>query len=162
MPSTETVSYPGMTHTNGVTEYRGSRYEWYCTDAGRSDSKRPKQRNDCTVRALTLVAEIPYDEAYDYLAKRGRKCSRGTFFPKRRGDDSAFGLAFIWQSFPAEKGKRRMNIGDFCEAHPTGTYIARTAKHVFAVIDGVVYDAHRQAPYRCVYGCWKVLTERGS
>lgn len=162
MPTTETVSCSGVTHFNGVTEHWGSRYEWQRNDAGRSNSKRPKQRNDCTVRALALVAQIPYDEAYDYLAKQGRKCSRGAFFPKRRSNDSAFGLNFIWQSFPAEKGKRRMNIGDFCKAHPKGSYIARTAKHVFAVIDGIVHDSGRQAPYRCVYGCWEVLTEQGS
>jgi len=154
--NTETVSCSGVNVFEGVAEYWGSRYDLFRTDSGRGESKRPKQTNDCTVRALANISGQPYDECYDLLKERGRKCSRGGDFPNSRKDDEALGIEFIWQSFPAVKGKRRMNIGDFCEAHPEGKYIARTAKHVFAVIDGVVHDSFKQAPYRCVYGCWKV------
>ncbi|KKN24343.1 hypothetical protein LCGC14_0895700 [marine sediment metagenome] len=47
------------------------------SDAGRSQSKRPKQKNDCAVRSLSLVASVSYDTAYDYIAYLGRKCSNG-------------------------------------------------------------------------------------
>lgn len=52
-------------------------YPWICTDAGRSQSKRPRQSNDCTVRALALALDCPYDQAYDTLKTAGRIASRG-------------------------------------------------------------------------------------
>lgn len=38
---------------------------WVKSDAGRSESRRPRQKNDCTVRALALALELRYDDAYD-------------------------------------------------------------------------------------------------
>jgi hypothetical protein len=29
--------------------------------------KRPKQKNDCTVRGIAIACAIPYDSAYDLL-----------------------------------------------------------------------------------------------
>lgn len=135
-------------------------------DGGRSESKRPRQSNDCTAVALALATGVSYDAAYDYLKnERGRKCNRGANFPSNRKNDSAFGYDFIWESYPAIKGQRRMNIASFCATHPTGTYIARVSKHVFLVRDGIVYDAYQDygsnnrilEPRRCVYGSWKVV-----
>lgn len=124
----------------------------HITDAGRSKSKRPKQKNDCTVRALSLATKIPYDEAYDILAKFGRKSGRGTDFV-------TFAKAqpnMVWNSFPAVKGEKRMNISTFLEKFDTDTYIIRTAKHVSVVIDGVLYDDRIAYAGRCVYGAWRV------
>lgn len=45
-------------------------------DAGRSASRRPRQKNDCTVRALALARGLTYDEAYDTLKAAGRGLRR--------------------------------------------------------------------------------------
>lgn len=58
----------------------GLAYPWLPSDAGRSASRRARQRNDCTVRALAMVHEMPYDQAYDLLAAAGRKCGKGFQF----------------------------------------------------------------------------------
>ena len=130
-------------------------------DAGRIDSKRPKQKNDCTVRALSISVKVDYDVAYDLLKYRGRKASRGFFFPNKVSDDCALGYKFIWQSFPAVKGQKRMNPKRFAKEFPNGVYICRTAKHVYVVLDGVVQDTRSSLlpirPNRCIYGCWKVI-----
>ncbi len=55
-------------------------YPWVCTDGGRASSSRPRQRNDCTVRALAIAGGLSYDDAYDLLKEAGRKCSRGFQF----------------------------------------------------------------------------------
>lgn len=47
---------------------------WVKSDAGRYGSRRPRQKNDCTVRALALAMGLPYDEAYDRLKEAGRRC----------------------------------------------------------------------------------------
>jgi len=139
-----------MNHENS------SSYKFKPTDAGRSNSKRSKQTYDCTVRALTVALSLDYDVAYDYLASRGRKSSRGANFPNRAKDDECFGYTFKWTPFPAVKGETRMNPVKFSKWFANGTYIVKTAKHVTAVIDGVFHDDIRMRPDRCIYGAWKV------
>lgn len=129
-----------------------------CTDAGRLKSRRPRQGNDCTVRALALAVEVPYDDAYDELARRGRKSHRGVFFPNRAHDDEVFGVQLRWISLPAVKGQPRMTPEQFCkvgELGEFGTWILRMAKHVATVRDGVLYDLMPNVG-RCVYGVWEV------
>ena len=47
-------------------------FQYQFNDGGRSQSKRPKQKNDCTVRALAVSAQMSYDDAYTILKKYGR------------------------------------------------------------------------------------------
>jgi len=42
-----------------------------------NSSKRPRQRNDCTVRAIAIACDFSYDSAYDLLKANGRRSSRG-------------------------------------------------------------------------------------
>lgn len=139
-------------------EYRnGQKFVWLVyfrrTDAGRSESHRPKQQNDCTVRAVALAFDMPYDAAYDLLATAGRKSWRGFHF--RQWAEQQPNLR--WRAFPAVKGETRMNPAKFCIQFPAGRWIARTAKHVFTIVDGVVLDTFSPDPARCIYGAWEVL-----
>lgn len=130
----------------------GLSYPWAANDAGRSNSRRSKQKNDCTVRALAMVRGMAYDDAYDLLAAAGRKCSKGFQFTNWINEQS-------WAAriaFPAVKGQPRMNPATFVQRFPQGRYICQVAKHVFAVIDGVIYDTHQNRPDRCIYACWAI------
>lgn len=130
-------------------------YPWVQNDGGRSMSHRPKQKDDCTVRAMAITLARPYDMVYDMLAAAGRQCNW-----RFRIDDwlnvQPFARRF---AFPAVKVERRMNPVAFCEAHPSGRYICRVAKHVFAVVDGVVHDAFENRSDRCIYTAWKIEKE---
>lgn len=131
----------------------GLSYPWLASDGGRKGSKRQKQKNDCTVRALATARGLPYDEAYDLLADAGRKCSRGFRF-------STWINTQPWAkriTFPAVKGQRRMNPAAFTQQFPRGRYICQVARHVFAVIDGVVHDEFQNRPDRCIYACWEIF-----
>ncbi len=145
-----------MECVNGIQRTWMLKYPFSSTDSGRTNSKRPRQKNDCTVRALANTTDIDYDDAYDLVKSRGRKSHRGGEFPKARSDDAALGWTFTWGSFPAVKGQSRMNPATFCEQFKTGRYIVRVAKHVFAIVDGVAYDTSPERPDRCIYGAWKV------
>jgi hypothetical protein len=123
-------------------------------DGGRSCSKRPKQKSDCTVCAVAIAFGMPYDCAYDLLRDAGRKCSRGFAFHDwaRRHPN-----LLEWISFPAVKGQTRMNPAKFCNQFRSGAWICRSAKHVFAVIDGVIQDTSAPSPGRCIYGAYHVV-----
>jgi hypothetical protein len=129
-------------------------------DCGKSLSKRPKQNNDCTVIALAISCHLQYDVAYDYLERAGRKCSKGFRF-KNYLKDTVINTydcdySFHWQPFQAVKGEKRMNPVSFIEKFPKGTYIVKTAKHVFVIMDGIGLGSWQERDDRCIYGAWEV------
>jgi hypothetical protein len=75
-------------------------------DGGRQNSKRPRQKNDCTVRAIAIVCAIAYDSAYDLL-KAWQKVQPG--YPPAPAVNE---YRFDWIAFPATKGYLRMYPGD--------------------------------------------------
>jgi len=124
-------------------------------DSGRSQSKRPKQKNDCTVRALALATGKEYDDVYDELARQGRKCNKG-FKNKEmfnRKDFEVFGVKFRWESYKAVKNERRLNSDTW---NKTGEFIVRTAKHTAYVKDNLLYDTFPMID-RCIYGSWEII-----
>ena len=124
------------------------------SDAGRATSRRPRQRNDCTVRALALATSVEYDEAYDRLMGAGRKSSR-SFALNRWLPQS--GIPFTKVSYPAVKGKKRMTLGEFSRGDGSnGRWIANCAKHVIAVIDGVILDDGAPRFDACVYTAFRM------
>lgn len=127
------------------------------TDAGRSQSRRPRQKNDCTVRALALTTGADYDATYDALAEAGRRCSQGFDFRTWAKDGVHNGFRFVWRPFPARRWAWRMNPVTFAMSHPRGRYILRVSKHVFACIDGMLMDTAPVETMRCVYGAWEVV-----
>lgn len=127
-----------------------SSYPFQLNDAGRSTSKRPKQKNDCTVRAVALARALPYDTAYELMAEEGRKS--GTGFDLVKWLDNQDWAKKI--AFPAVKGQKRMNPVSFTETYPKGIYICRVAKHVFTVIDGAVMDTEKPRSNCCIYTAW--------
>lgn len=129
-----------------------SSFPFVYSDGGRSASKRPRQKLDCTVRALALARGIDYDVAYDILAEAGRGCSKRFDFStwiKRQN----FAVKI---SFPAVKGHPRMNPVRFSQEFPQGTYIVTVAKHIFVFINGVAFDIEKERDDRCIYTAFKV------
>lgn len=122
------------------------------SDAGRSTSRRPRQNNDCTVRALAIVKNLPYDDAYDLL-KQGGRVSGHKFNFKAWLQDKSWARKI---SFPAIKGQQRMNPVLFIQKYPKGTFLCFVAKHVFACIDGVIYDDNLIRADRCIYTAWEI------
>jgi len=150
-----TVSGCYLEHNHGVV--RPLTVYFKKTDSGRSISRRARQINDCTVRALAAATDTPYDAAYDLLAEAGRKCSRGFHFRAWAVNAEVNGYTFRWRPFQAVKGQDRMNPAKFCTEFNQGRWIVRTAKHVMAVIDGVVHDTIAPSPVRCIYGAWECV-----
>jgi hypothetical protein len=138
-------------------------YPFKTADGGRSESRRPKQKNDCTVRALAIAADLPYDEAYDMLMQSGRKSHRGFNFKGwlKKVGNVVNGYRFTWEAYLATKGQARMNPVRFAKEKASGRYIVRTAKHVNTVIDGVSHDTFRTYDQRCIYGAWRVEKVQG-
>jgi len=134
-------------------------YPFQVNDGGRSGSHRPKEKNDCTVRALAIAFGMTYDLAYDILQAAGRKEHGGFHFRPWLEQRRTFnGYRIEWMEFPAVKGCRRMNPAAFAKTRrfKRGRFICRTAKHVYAVLDGVVQDVRPEYDGRCIYGAYRL------
>ena len=59
---------------------------------------------DCTVRAIAIVCDIPYDSAYELLEANGRKCNRGIRLRPLLEGALSNEYRFKWTAFPAIKG----------------------------------------------------------
>jgi hypothetical protein len=99
------------------------------SDAGRSNSLY-NEKNDCTVRAYALAANIEYKQAHANMFLAGRKCRRGFAIDK-----------FYTEEFGKPLPRPNMTVKNYVMyiAH-TGRWIIEIRGHVFAVIDGVIHD----------------------
>lgn len=97
-------------------------------------------RCDCAIRALANAISCSWVEAFDYLTAKARRDfnvpNDGPGFRRWLVEGGA-----EWTHCPAVKGKKRMTVKQFAEAHPTGRYVITVANHETACVDGIILDA---------------------
>lgn len=129
-------------------------------DAGKA-ARAPGVKGDCQVRALSTATGMRYSEAWALLyAIQGER--RECAFPlvdALKGGDPRLGVVRAL-SFPAERGKPRMTGREFCQLHPSGSFILNLAHHVAAVEDGVLIDTW-DCTEKCVYAAWELRAVKG-
>lgn len=123
------------------------------TDGGRSKYFKGQDAGDCGARALALAAGIDYKLAYQKLAEqnfksKGIRTARGGI-SKKDFEIVIREFGFTWQSAPKFEG-RKARFYDLPTDRPV---IASMAKHLVAVIDGVVHDQW-DCREKMVYGYW--------
>lgn len=136
-------------------------------DGGRSAAGYRGQAGDCVCRAISIAAQLPYQEVYTRLAlgnamqrNRNRKPRRtareGIRVQSKWFKDYMLSLGFHWTA--------TMRIGSGCHVHlrkeelPHGRLVVHLSKHSAAVIDGVLHDTYdcSRKGTRCVYGYWQL------
>lgn len=94
---------------------------------------------DCTVRAISKVTGLSWQETYLYLLIQGYMMSDMPSANRVWGELlKSFG--FKRQLLP-DTCPDCYTIRDFCRDNPIGTYLLGTGEHVVAVIDGNYYDS---------------------
>lgn len=98
-----------------------------------------KVTDDCLVRTLSIIMDIPWEKAYIDL------CNRGLMIYDMPNQDATLSL------YLREKGYTRhiipnecsscYTIADFSKEYNKGEYIVLTSGHAVPVIDGDYYDA---------------------
>ena len=98
-----------------------------------------KVTDDCLVRTLSIIMDIPWEKAYMDL------CNRGLMIYDMPNQDATLSL------YLREKGYTRhiipnecsvcYTVADFSKEYNEGKYIVLTSGHAVPVIDGDYYDA---------------------
>lgn len=95
--------------------------------------------NDCTVRAMSAVLNLTWDDAYDLIAGTGKDMG---LMPSDRAVTWALlkTRGFKSSAIP-DRCPDCYTVKEFGRDHPRGVYVLATDSHVVAVIDGDWYDA---------------------
>lgn len=125
------------------------------SDGGQSESGLKGNRY-CGPRAVSIATGIGFSKACDLLkehsqkgVKGSKRISTGVF--KDDMNSALKSLGWTWTPAPKLSG-RKARASDL----PSGTYIARMARHYAAVIDGVVHDSWNSSN-KMVYGYWRKI-----
>lgn len=97
-------------------------------------SNKYGEKNDCVVKALSLVSGYSYEKVHNYLRKKGRKFGNGTlkqiWIPAMRD----MGIKDNQSRF---NGKTTMNLR---VPNRKSNYLILSSRHVAAMIEGKVQD----------------------
>lgn len=100
--------------------------------------KRPQgfenECRDCTVRALSLASNIPYEKVHEVFKKHGRKNRCGIYVEK------VIHSVCKDLNIIAKQVKRSGSLHRFLKEHPKGNYFCTNHNHAYTVIDGVAHD----------------------
>lgn len=110
---------------------------------------------DCLKRALCLLEDQEYNEVSKKLNNLKKENGCKKYNEDRNFKEYMKRTGWEYISFPAEKGKPRMNGEKFCDQFPKGKFLLNMSHHVTAVVDGVIYDTF-DCSHKCVYCAWEV------
>lgn len=122
----------------------------------------PTEKRDCTVRALSIVANLPYMEAHRLLSMWGRPDGKG--MPRdaswemligeqdpEHTTGTLYGKWYIvfcdaynrkWIGTRKNKSIKSCTLATFAECNPVGRFYILVHRHAVAVVDGKVLDGH--------------------
>ena len=110
---------------------------------------------DCVKRAITIATGFDYREVSRELNRIKREIGCHSFNEPDVFKEYMKRHNFSKLSFPAIKGKSRMNGERFCESYPRGRYILNMAGHLSCCVNGIIYDTW-DCSKKCVYNAFKV------
>jgi len=116
---------------------------------------KKKRVGDCVKRAICTAEERDYRQVTNELNALKRSIGAEKF------DNPVVWKNYIKEkeyeklSFPAEKGKKRMNRQRFMKQFKKGNYILRMAGHLSCCVNGDILDTY-DCTGKCVYTAWKV------
>ena len=99
---------------------------------------------DCSVRAISIAADIPYADAQQAFKEAGREDGKGTPWEVSCALYERLGFLRHHTRRCHYAGRRAvvryMTVAQFIRAHPKGRFTLHRRGHAFALIDGVVHD----------------------
>lgn len=133
---------------------KNKRYVYYQPNA--KDIK--DEYGDCQVRALSKALGVSWLEAFDLTIPICREMQTYTIFGGTciTGKPALARLGFQYVGVSNKKGTTRPTVDSFAKDHPVGTYIAKVASHVVAIVDGKYYDTW-DSGYKSMYGYYEKI-----
>lgn len=140
----------------------------------------PLDTNNCSVRALANVTDMPMKDAEALLAKYGRERNKGAWGFHHAYTEAGLSLIGVYgttkqarevyhcavfgkkahldESYESyrELNKKGCTLGRFIQENQEGSYIVLVKGHALALVDGEVIDSHPTSAARSVTMVYKV------
>jgi len=110
-------------------------------------------KDNCTIRAFAIAYGMPYKDAYKMGELSGREHGKGYWMYKIMDKAKEFGYSSIELNGYG-------TLGQFLKKNITGRFICVRRGHAFAVINGKIYDAIKNAPQCKLIRVFKVDSKR--
>jgi hypothetical protein len=110
-----------------------------------------KERNDCTVRALSVATDINYGVIHTIARAAGRQNRKGFNFEKILARAARYGIHSRKVTL-----QNRVRLSTFARKHPRGRYVILCAGHVSPLVDGVYIDCNTILLNRLVKAYWTI------
>lgn len=126
-------------------------------DGGKSDAGFKRETNDCTVRALAVACDVPYSEAYTFMAQNGRRKNKGSYFQQViwRNNGEILGRTLVDdRTIKPAKGTKTAFLRN--PQLRRGTWLVHMTHHVAVMKDGQLIDSF-DSSRKVIDGAWKVL-----
>lgn len=121
------------------------------SDGGRAAAGFKGTAADCGARAMAIALGLDYKAVYKELAQANAESGRAKSARKGVMKDVYAEVlkrhGWVWKQAPKFEG-RKARCSDL-----TGAVIAKQARHLVAVIDGVAHDSW-DCTHKMVYGYW--------
>ena len=105
-------------------------------DKAQKFSQQANERNDCTVKAISIACDVPYKVAHKALANEGRKPRCGSYRHQQARAIKALGFDLE----PIKVTAKTMVKLKSDTAVDTGYFLAYVSGHVAAVVNGKIED----------------------
>lgn len=130
------------------------------------------ERNDCFIQAVVNSLEVPYADAKEIAIKAGWTktglCVYASFETLR---SHGFTACILGESKAARWIKRRASAYTYhrkpngitlatwlkTPEAQTGRYVIGIPRHVFAVVDGCIFDAGKNSPHARINSIYKLI-----
>ena len=126
--------------------------EYKLNDGGRQAAGFKGAAADCGARAMAIALQLDYKAVYKELAQancdNGRAKSAHNGIMKDTYTEVLKRYGWVWHKAPQFVGRKAR-----CNDMPKGRVIAKQARHLVAVIDGVANDTW-DCTHKMVYGYW--------
>ena len=94
---------------------------------------------DCTVRALSRILNISWDDAYEILAESGKKM--GLMMSNKAVFSAVLRMNGFYRENLPTFCPECYSVKEFVADHPRGRYVLCTENHVVAVVNGTYFDS---------------------
>lgn len=94
---------------------------------------------DCAVRAIAKALGLSWEQAFSRLT------ANAFLMGDMPSSDAVWGSVLRQNGFSRDVIPNTCpdcyTVAEFCEDHPKGTFVLKSAGHVATVVDGVLYDS---------------------